>query len=507
MTNNGSLARKTLVGAGWLVLWRVLTRLLGFASTLILARLLVPADFGLVAMASTFAYLVEAMSEVGIQDGLVRHPSHDRALLDTGFSLQVARAVVTSGAVALAAPLAAWWFSEPRLEALLYVLAAANLLAGFENVGIVEYQRALRFDVQFRLLIIPRLLQLATTIPLAIMTESYWSLILGTVVGRVSRTILTYAFHPYRPRFAISRWRDLASFSLWTWASSLTNVLWDRLDAFVLGPSLGSSRLGTYLLAQEVAVLPVSELVAPTADALFAGFVSAQRQGGGAADVALRVSGALVLLVLPAVVGISCAAGHVVAALLGPRWAEAAPVIAILAWLCVLSPFSYVCGTALIAHGLVRLTFHANLVKLLVKLALLVGVVAVTDRLEAVAAAVVFCVALEALILAVLLHRTSPAPLRPLLGSMARGALAAGAAAGALAAAGLVAGAVETSSAAAVLRCLLTGVVSLATYGTVLMLLWLLFRRPEGSESLLLGLVRRDVLPLVVARLRPRPAG
>jgi lipopolysaccharide exporter len=72
MSADASHASKTITGAIWMMLWRVVTRFIGLGSTLILARVLVPADFGLVAMASTFVGAVDALSQLGLQDALVR---------------------------------------------------------------------------------------------------------------------------------------------------------------------------------------------------------------------------------------------------------------------------------------------------------------------------------------------------------------------------------------------------------------------------------------------------
>ncbi len=102
-----SIARKTAIGAAWLVGWRLVTRLLGLVSTLALARILVPADFGIVAMATIFSSIVEALSYVGLQDALVRHPGDDRRLFDTAFTLQLLRALAIGMILAVGAPVAA----------------------------------------------------------------------------------------------------------------------------------------------------------------------------------------------------------------------------------------------------------------------------------------------------------------------------------------------------------------------------------------------------------------
>ena len=151
MTGGSSLIRQTAIGATWMMAWRMVTRFLGLASTLVLARVLMPADFGLVAMATTFGAAVEALSQLGLQDALVRHRDGER-LMDTGFTLQLGRGLATGVVVAASAPAAAWWFTEPRLIPILMILAATSVVAGAENIGIIVFRRDMRFDKQFALL-------------------------------------------------------------------------------------------------------------------------------------------------------------------------------------------------------------------------------------------------------------------------------------------------------------------------------------------------------------------
>src|SRR5258708_2485078 len=121
--------------------------------------------------------------------------------------------------------------------------------------------------------------------------------------------------HPSRPRLRLAGWRELAGFSLWTWAGSLAGLVWDRCDPFVLGPRFGAGRLGLYLQALELAALPATELILPAVEALFAGFSSAQRAGGNPVRLAPVVALALVMSTLPLTITLSCGSGYVVAAL------------------------------------------------------------------------------------------------------------------------------------------------------------------------------------------------
>src|SRR5258707_9108035 len=151
-----SITSRTVLGAGWMVAWRMVTRLLGLISTLVLARILVPADFGLVALATASSDAVEALSVLGLDDALVRDKESSRALNDTAFSLMAARGVLNAALIAVLAYPASVWLVEPRLVPILLVLSALTLIAGFENIGIVEFRRNLQFQKAFKLLFPPR---------------------------------------------------------------------------------------------------------------------------------------------------------------------------------------------------------------------------------------------------------------------------------------------------------------------------------------------------------------
>src|SRR3954467_1306308 len=95
-----SVAQRAAMGAGWIIAWRMATRNLGLLSTLILVRLLEPADFGLVALATGFISAIDALSAIGVEDALVRTPVLNRDTYDTGFSLNLMRGLLTALLVA-----------------------------------------------------------------------------------------------------------------------------------------------------------------------------------------------------------------------------------------------------------------------------------------------------------------------------------------------------------------------------------------------------------------------
>ncbi len=484
--SGGSLASKTFAGASWLIAWRVVTRSLGLVSTLVLARILVPADFGIIAMASTFSAAVDSLSQLGLGDALVRRRGRAADLFDTAFTLQFGRACVTAALLAAGAPAAAAWFGEPRLVPVVLVVSVGAFLSGLENIGIVDFRRDMQFAVQFRLASVPRLVQVACTVPLALALHSYWALLGGILIGKAVRLVMTYRLHPYRPRLGLAGWRELAGFSFWTWATTLASLVWDRCDPFVLGPAIGAAQLGIYLVAVELGTLPVSELVEPISAALFVSFASAQHSGNSSTRLAPLVAVSLFIGIFPLVIGISAAAGYVVAALLGPHWAAAQPIVAIATWLCLFSAFSYVGSNVLVANGYVRRNFIANVLASVAKLAVLVTAVALTHDLAMIALATAICVGIESALFFSLLGGTGEIDMRGMLGGMLRAMLAGAASVALLRFTGLGWQAVAMPVFPAVLIGAAIGLLGMACFGAVLVLLWLLAGRPEGPETSML---------------------
>ncbi len=507
MADNATLLSKTVVGAIWLLVWRLFTRVLGLASTLILARLLVPADFGLVAMATTFLAVIESLSTLGVNEALVRQQGDSHALYDTAFTLQLIRAVLTAMVLVALAPVAATWFHEARVGPIMLVLAGGTVINGLENIGIVELRRQLRYDMQFRLLLVPRLAQVFTTIPIAFAMHTYWALMIGIIAQKIVRVIMTYLVHPHRPRLQLKGAKELAGFTFWTWATSVALLLWSRSEPFVLGPRIGPEQLGVFMLAVELATLPLTELVAPVADALFAGFSAAQRAGESSLRHAPVVASTMILGMAPIIVGISCASGDLVVLLLGPKWVAAEQLIAILAWVCFFSPFSAVCSLVMVANARVRTNFFSNVTVAVVKLVVLLITLQFTQRLDLISYATAICVGVESTVYTLQLKRVGRIRLMDSAGGLLRTLIATAITVMVLAGLGLGWTVVTVSPLQAVGDAAVIGIVALLVYSAAVYGLWRLAGFPEGQETRLLSVLEGRLRSLAPVFLRFRRAG
>ncbi len=325
------VGRQMVSGASWVVAQRLLVRLIGFISTLILARLLVPQDFGLVALATAFTSALDGLLELGFDLNLIQKQSATRERYDTAWTLSVIRGVLVAVVLcAGAAPLAAF-YGEPRLLWVLMALAFAYFVMGFQNIGIVEFRLALRFDRECRLLVLTKLISFAVTLALAVVWRDYRALVVGIVVNKCAGFVLSYTMHPYRPRFSLVGAGSFIHFSKWLGMANVLGIINTRLDAMILGKLVGAASLGIYTVAAELSNLATTELIWPIARALFPGYAKIAHDRPALSATFLDAFSLIMLLAAPVTVGIAVMAEPIVRLALGPAWLAAIPIIQILA--------------------------------------------------------------------------------------------------------------------------------------------------------------------------------
>lgn len=501
----GILAR-TARGAGWVVAWRMATRAVGLASTLVLARLLLPEDFGLVALATALMGGLELCLAFGVEDQIVRARDPGPALYDTAFTLNLLRGLAVGAALTLGAAPAAAFLGDARLETILLALAASAAASGLASIRTVDLRRNMAFEREFALFLAPRLAAAAFTVAAAFVLRNHWALVLGLAVQRAGLVAASYALCPYRPRLSLGAWRELAGVSSWAWATSVAVEARDRMDVLVVGRTLGAAPAGIYAVGFEAASLPTTELAEPVCRAAMPGFAAALRSPGGAEETRaafLRVSALLAAVTLPAGTGIALVAGPFVALAFGQAWLAAAPLVAVLGVACAAAPFGSVSVALLLAQGRLKALFALTASAAALRAALLLALIPPFGLLGAAVGAGLATAAEHAASVGCA-ARALRLPGAALLDRIWRPAAAAAAMALALRWAGLAG--TEPKDAAAAAALLAAGVpLGAAVYAAALGALWLAAGRPAGAETDALALLRRFARD-AAERLRRTPA-
>lgn len=326
-----SVNSQIATGAAWMIAFKMVDRSVGLISTIVLARMLAPEDFGLVSMTMVLLAALQLLVSFGFEVHLIQNPDAGRDQFDTAWTFSALFATLCGLILAAGAQEAAAFYREPRLEMIIYVLAFGFVLDGFSNVGTVAFRREMRFDREFKFLLGKRLSSLVVTIPLALYLQNYWALVFGQLASTFLSVALSYYMSTYRPRFSMKAKLELFHTSKWLVANNLLGFLNTKATPFLLARLTSAQSVGTYSIAVEIATMPSNELVAPINRAAFPGYARAAHDLPALRDTFLKVIASISMVAIPAGVGVCIVADLLVPATLGWQWLGAIPLIQILA--------------------------------------------------------------------------------------------------------------------------------------------------------------------------------
>lgn len=345
------MRREIATGAAWMLAYKLTERTLGLASTVVLARILLPSDFGILAMALSLTAVLELLSSFSFDVALIQKHQVDRPHLDTAWTLNLIFGVALFAVMIALAPATAAYYRDARIEAVVYVVAAGWLVQNFENIGTVAFRRELRFEREYKFLAIKKLLAVAITVSLALFLRSYWALVAGVVVSRIFSVFVSFRMHPYRPRLSLAAARELFDFSGWL---LINNALWffnQRITDFVVGRIAGAQALGLYNVSFEISNMPTTEIAAPVNRAMLPGYSKMARESGQLSQTYLDTVGAMALVTMPAGIGIAAVADPLVKVIFGANWIDAIPLMQILGIYGAIASVGTNTASALLALG------------------------------------------------------------------------------------------------------------------------------------------------------------
>jgi lipopolysaccharide exporter len=482
-----SLLVRTARGAGWVLAWRLGMRALGLISTLVLVRLIAPADFGIIALATSFMQTIDGMLTLGTEEAVIREATPGRTFYDTAFTLNLLRGLSVSVLVAALAYPAATFFADPRLGPVLLFVACLPTLDSTANIGAVDFRRDFAFHKEFAIMVLPKLCGIIAAITAAVLTHSYVAMLFGMGVNRTLRVVMSYIMHPFRPGLSLQAWRGLAGYSTWTWFLSLAVLVRDRCDSLMLGRLMNTAAVGFYAVGAEVAALPTTELIEPLGRAAFSGFAAGRQENTDPGETFLRLIGSAALLTLPAGVGLSLVAAPLVDLAFGHGWEQAVPVLRILSLSFTIMVFGHLSLHLLSAHALLGRLVGITLVGAAARVALLALLIPHFGLTGTAIGAAVAVVLDQVLTVATALRRFH-VNAHAIARRIWRPILAAAAMAAVLSGTGL--GWTDDPSPILLAEAVVTGA---GVYAAVLLGGWTLAGRPEGPETDVLTLLRRAV--------------
>jgi O-antigen/teichoic acid export membrane protein len=404
--NDGSITEKTLRSGIWVTLGTGFNSGVRFVSSMILARLLLPDQFGLMGIAIFFFGVLDVLTQPGLTAAIIHRTDRVREAIDTAWTIFIFRGFLLAALMVVGAPFVAEFYADARLEDIVRVVALAFVVHGFTNA----YTITLRKEMNFKRLaiseVVVSMVQMIVVVWVAYVYRSVWALVAGRVTLSALRVIASYVITRERPRFSLPGplVRELFRYGKFVTGSTIVIFLSANLDKAVIGKVLGTASLGYYVLAYSLATLPVSHLGPIVSKVMFPAFSKVQTQESALREAYLKLLKAVAILALPAIAGIGVLAPQVVTVVYGARWLPMLGALYVLVWFGAVRVLAATTEPVFLATGRPHVIFYLSTVRL-VLIALLLYPLAARFELRGAALAVTIPVALEQAALWLLLKR------------------------------------------------------------------------------------------------------
>ena len=322
LTSNAPLGGTVLRGLVWLGGVRWAAQLFTWASTLIIARLLAPEDYGLVALATVLTGFLEVVTDLGLGSALVQSRNPTKRDIEATMGATCLLGLGAAILLALSAPLWANIQNDPRIIPIVQALAFGVLLTTAANVPYSMLHRRLAFGLVARAQFVRGLVTAGVTLGGAFVLQSHWALVVGYLVGKLAFTVMLMAAEPVRPRLpgADTEVGKLLRFGGVLTADRILNYARGNVDVALVGALLGTRMVGLYVMATALARLPLEKLGSAFEPVAYPTFARLRENPSELRQYFLGLSLGTMAIALPACLGLIVTAELLVPTVIGAQW-------------------------------------------------------------------------------------------------------------------------------------------------------------------------------------------
>lgn len=330
---SNSINSQVVTATKWSAITEIASKLISPISTMVLARLLTPEAFGVLVTATMVISFAEIFTDAGFQKYIIQHSFKDDEslykstavafwsnlifslflwIVICAFSSQIAHLVGNDG-----------------YGLVIAISCVCIPLEAFSSIQMALFKRKLDFKTLFIVRIIGIAIPIVITIPLAIVTHSYWSLIIGMIALNVCNAVILTVKSDWKPQwfYDVKLFKDMFSFTIWSMIESITIWLTSYLDVFIVGSALSAHYIGVYRTSINIVGQIMNLVTAATTPVLFSALSKLQDQDTEFKKLFFDFQKMIGMLVIPMGVGIYLFRDLVTEILLGVQWSEAAYMI------------------------------------------------------------------------------------------------------------------------------------------------------------------------------------
>ena len=365
---NDSLRTNVKKGIVWTLGISFWTRLIGILSSIIVTRILLPHEFGLMAIVTSVIAIVTGLSVTGFESAIIQKQENADKLFNSAWTMEVTKGLFLFFLIFFTAPLIANYYGNSNLILMFRVLGITFLFKGFENVGVVLFRKNLDIRKEFVLYAIPDLIYFITVIILVFSLRNIWALILATAAASFTRTAVSYVIHPYRPRIEINmdKYRELFAFGKWVYGSSIVVMTRNQGVSLFVGKYFGMGILGYYNRGDVFSQKIFNEVIRTLWKVGFPAFSKLSTDKKQFKKYFLLTLKVITLIGFPMVIGFIVLSTETVNLILTERWTQIVPIIQLFAIAAIPSIIQTPFGISFISMGKPDINTKLALVNLLI---------------------------------------------------------------------------------------------------------------------------------------------
>lgn len=366
--------KKAINSISWVTLSSILQTFLQFLQISILARLLSPADFGIVAISNTAIIFFSLFANLGFSNSIISRQENNNKVLSSIYFLSIALGAIIFLSVFFSSSLVVNFYHEPRLSKVIKIASCIFLVDYFGSIYAALLQKELKFKSIAIIEIICTLIGVSITIVLAYKGYKELSLVIGGLVADICRTLLRIflgrkLFSPSL-NFNFSKVKEHLKFGIFNFGDGIIGFVQANWDNIIIGRLLGVQVLGYYTLAYQLAIFPINKINPIILQVAFPVIAKLKDNASELRNLYLKILDIISYFNFPLLAGLFITVESIVPLIYGPGWEATFPLIKIFVFVSLLSCLNHPLFILAYTKGKPNLLFYLNLITLVAKIPL-----------------------------------------------------------------------------------------------------------------------------------------
>lgn len=356
------ISDKVKTGSFWSFTAHFTSKVLSLGVGVVLARILRPEDFGIIAVAMVVWEFVVVFGSTGISSKIIHQEQNIARYATAGFWLNIIVAVILSLAAIAIAPFAAALYASTLIKPIIYILATSFVMAAFGSTHATLLTKEMAFKRLAILNLSVEILRSLISLIMVLTGYGIWSLVIPNLLVTPVRVICLWMLHPWRPSLRLEReyWKDIFNFGKYVFGTSILRYININGDFMIIGKLLGVQALGLYNFGYSLANWPIGNFVWVANRVMLPAFSKLQDNLNAMRELYLKCVEVVSLVAFPCIIGLIAVADDLIPVVYGAKWIPSILPLKLIAAFTLIRSVGTIGGQILLALGKPSKEFSFN---------------------------------------------------------------------------------------------------------------------------------------------------